>query len=295
MEVKWIKLWVDMFDNIKIRKLKKLPNAMGDTIEAIWFEILALAGKVNDNGYLFYIQRGQMIPYDTKRLSEDLDRNENQIEIALNYFLDNNMVGMIDNAYMIANWTTYQDNEALQRLKQKEIHTQYMQDYRAKQALISSDNNEQSTQEMPVEVQKKPIDEVSKKPSINTLNEEFNQLWALYPNKKGKENALKKYIVHRLNGSTFEEIKQGIENYNKEIQIKHTERQYIKNASTWFNQKCWEDTYDFTPNVIKSNKPVKPVTDWYEGYMKEVNEKKQEVKTDGRNIDDILKDFEERK
>jgi predicted phage replisome organizer len=298
-EVKWIKLWVDMFDNIKIRKLNKLPNALGDTIKAIWFEILALAGKVNESGYLFYIKRGQQIPYDIKRLSEDLDRDEKQIQVALDYFLDNNMVGMMDDTYMIANWTTYQDNDALQRLKDKEYHKNYMANRRSKEIpLDTTITTPQTPIEMPPTTQNKPTTAFSNKPSINTLNEEFKQLWALYPNKKGKEKSLEKYIKYRLDGVSYEEVLQGIENYNKEIEAKHTPMNYIKMASTWFNQKCWEDTYDYTPITYSNGKKsIKPTTDWTNDYIKDVKEQSEinkSIKSD-KDINEMLKDFEERK
>jgi predicted phage replisome organizer len=298
MEVTWIKLQVNIFDKIEFRKLNKLPNALGDTIKAIFLEILTLAGKINESGYLFYVKRGQLIPYDTKRLAEDLERDEKQIEVAINYFLDNNMIIAMDNAFMVANWKTLQDDDALQRLKDKEYHRQYQALRRSKEALQKSiDTNEQPPLEVPPTTQNKPTTAFSKKPSINTLNEEFKQLWGIYPNKKGKENALKKYIIYRLEGVSFEEIKQGIENYNREIEAKHTPIQYQKNGSTWFNQKCWEDTYDYTPNTSNNGKSVKATPEWYEGYINDVKEKSKEIEqsTSNKDINEILKDFEERK
>ena len=76
---------------------------------------------------------------------------------------------------------------------------------------------------------------------------EFETLWKLYPNKKGKENALKSYIKARNKGVSFETVKQGIINYTKECEVKHRDKQYIKHGSTWFNSQGWEDEYDLTP------------------------------------------------
>ena len=47
-EVKWIKITTDIFDDEKILMVESLPCA--DTIIVIWFKLLALAGKSNNNG-----------------------------------------------------------------------------------------------------------------------------------------------------------------------------------------------------------------------------------------------------
>lgn len=80
--------------------------------------------------------------------------------------------------------------------------------------------------------------------SDEQLENEFDELWKEYPNKKSRDKALKYYKNARRDETTFEEIKQGIENYNKEIKIKKTPKQYIKHGSTWFNNKCWKDEYE---------------------------------------------------
>lgn len=99
----------------------------------------------------------------------------------------------------------------------------------------------------------------TKQSSTNILNtkkiyiDEFEILWKMYPRKQGKPKALNAYIKARKNGTTFEEVKQGIENYCKHIKAKQTETEYIKHGSTWFNNRCWTDEYDYTP---RSGKPA---------------------------------------
>ena len=83
---------------------------------------------------------------------------------------------------------------------------------------------------------------------------EFEELWKLYPRKEGKNVALKKYIQYRKNNeATFDEVKQGILNYKKIIEKNKTSIQYILHGSTFFNQKRWEDE-DLKD---KSSNPVK--------------------------------------
>ena len=79
-------------------------------------------------------------------------------------------------------------------------------------------------------------------PSKRQLEEECEQHWEMYPNKKGKTNALKAYTKARDKYS-FEEIEQGIRNYIFYIKESGLEPKYIKHGSTWFNQQCWNDDY----------------------------------------------------
>lgn len=98
------------------------------------------------------------------------------------------------------------------------------------------------------------IDNNTDNNTINNILVEFETLWKMYPRKVGKEAALKAYTKARTAKKapvTFEQVKQGIENYVRQIEAKHTETQYIKHGSSWFNSRAWDDDYDFTPQ--KSN------------------------------------------
>lgn len=75
---------------------------------------------------------------------------------------------------------------------------------------------------------------------------EFETLWKMYPRKLGKPKALKSYTKARKNGVTFEQVKEGIENYLEQIKAKNTETEFIKHGSTWFGNECWNDEYDTT-------------------------------------------------
>lgn len=80
---------------------------------------------------------------------------------------------------------------------------------------------------------------------------EFEKLWSIYPRKQGKENALKHYIKARKDGTTYEEVEQGIISYIRYLQAEQTEAQYIKMGSTFFSQKAWGDDW-----TIKAKKPT---------------------------------------
>ena len=88
----------------------------------------------------------------------------------------------------------------------------------------------------------------NKKINKKDLENEFNELWELYPRKQGKKKALDKYIQCIKNNITnYEIVKQGIINYNRHIEKNKVPNQYIKQGSTWFNNECWNDQYDIEP------------------------------------------------
>ena len=94
--------------------------------------------------------------------------------------------------------------------------------------------------------------------TINNISVEFETLWKMYPRKVGKEAALRAYTKARSDKkdpTTFEQVKQGIENYIRQIEAKHTDTQYIKHGSSWFNARAWKDDYDFSPAKQFSSSP----------------------------------------
>lgn len=75
------------------------------------------------------------------------------------------------------------------------------------------------------------------------IEKRFNDLWALYPRKQGRADALKAYERAVKAGVTDETIKQGIENYVKHIAETKTELKYVKQGSTFFSKQAWADDY----------------------------------------------------
>lgn len=94
--------------------------------------------------------------------------------------------------------------------------------------------------------------------------EEFENLWNLYPNKKGKTNALNDYIKARKSGVTFDAVLAGIYNYIEYINMEKTPERYIKHGSTWFHQHCWEDDYT-TKRPLTTGDITYDFTDYMEG------------------------------
>ena len=73
------------------------------------------------------------------------------------------------------------------------------------------------------------------------LKNDFEELWKLYPRKRGKEAAYKAYKKAIKEGTTNEEIRQGIMNLLEDIRKNRTEERFIPYGSTFFNGKGWTD------------------------------------------------------
>lgn len=97
-----------------------------------------------------------------------------------------------------------------------------------------------------------PLDENSKENNTlnntynNTINNimcKFEELWKIYPKKRGKTNAFKAYEKAIKSGVKHEDIERGIKAYIQHIQVTNTDPMYIKHGSTYFKQECWNDEY----------------------------------------------------
>ena len=129
MEIKWIKLTTDMFDNRKIKYLRKLPD--GNSIVLIWVMLLTMAGRCNSGGMIFLAEN---IPYTAKMLADELDFEENTVSLALKA-LEN--LGMISSDPLeITNWEEYQNIDGMERIREQT--RQRVASFRAKNKQLPS-------------------------------------------------------------------------------------------------------------------------------------------------------------
>lgn len=96
-----------------------------------------------------------------------------------------------------------------------------------------------------------------KRKSEADLKQDFEELWSIYPRKRGKESAFKSYKKAIKDGATNEEIRQGILNLIEDIRKNKTEEKFIPYGSTFFSRKSWSDEMkvDTPQRTYGSNKP----------------------------------------
>ena len=112
-DIRWIKLTTDMFENRKIKYLRRLPE--GDSIVLIWVMLLTMAGRCNAGGMIFLTEN---IPYDSKMLADELGFEENTVKLAIQSL---ERLGMISstNYLQITNWEEYQNIEGMERVREQ--------------------------------------------------------------------------------------------------------------------------------------------------------------------------------
>lgn len=83
----------------------------------------------------------------------------------------------------------------------------------------------------------------NKKTNTKQIEKEFENLWAAYPRKQGKANALRAYEKARKSGVDYQTVLDGVYCYAAYVKRNKVEDRFIKQGSTWFNQQCWTDEY----------------------------------------------------
>ena len=137
-DVKWIKIVTDIFDDEKMLLIESLPGA--DSLIVIWFKLLCLAGKNNNNGVFLMNDK---IPYTEEMLSTIFRRDINTIRLALKTFEEFGMIEIIDGVITIPNWGKHQTLDSYEKKKERDRLYQEMR--RAKQKEIAEKSSDKSS------------------------------------------------------------------------------------------------------------------------------------------------------
>lgn len=113
-EVKWVKLTTDMFDNRKIKHLRRLPD--GNNIVLIWVMLLTIAGRCNAGGNIFLTEN---IPYDVRMLSDELDFKENTVSAALKALEQLDMIATEGGFIKIVGWGEHQNVDGMDKVREQ--------------------------------------------------------------------------------------------------------------------------------------------------------------------------------
>lgn len=115
MNVQWIKLKLDIFNDEKMKIIQAMPQ--GDTLLVIWLNLLVIAGKCNAEGLLLITDT---LEYTPEMLASVMGRDLMIVNMALSTF---ERLGMIDytdeGAICISNFAKHQNIEGLEKIKEK--------------------------------------------------------------------------------------------------------------------------------------------------------------------------------
>lgn len=259
-DVKWIKIVTDIFDDEKMLLIESLPSA--DSIIVIWFKLLCLAGKTNNNGVFLM---NDTLAYTDEMLGTIFRRDVNTIRLALDTFERFGMIEVIQGVITIPNWGKHQTLDKIE--KKTEYMRKYMQDYRKKQALqIECKTNSKSNCKANVNSLDKDIDkeldiekEEEKELEKNNLEskdsmsseDDYSAVMSIWNALDGCGNI--KPIVN-IKGKRRDCVRARLKEYGIEGFEKAIEMIKISEFLQGNNNKSWTVTFDW---FIKPNNFVK--------------------------------------
>lgn len=208
-DIKWIKLTTDMFDNRKIKHLRRLPE--GNNIVLIWVMLLTMAGRCNSGGMIFLTEN---IPYTPKMLADELDFEENTVILALNALEQLSMVVTNNGFFAIAGWEEHQNVEGMDRIREQT--RKRVARHRENQKLLSSNvtPNVTVTQGNASDIDKEEDKELDKDKRIDCqqIVDLYHSICTSYPKIRSLSDARKKAIKARLKSFSLEDFKSVFEN-----------------------------------------------------------------------------------
>ena len=164
-DVKWIKITTDIFDDEKILLIESMPSA--DSIITIWFKLLALAGKQNNNGVFMMSNK---LPYTDEMLATIFRRDLNTVRLALTTFERFGMIEVIDDVITIPNWNKHQTLDAYERKKERDRI--YQQERRCRQQEPITEKSSDKSSDVVVSEEDKEED-IDKEKKENTKRKSF--------------------------------------------------------------------------------------------------------------------------
>lgn len=111
-DVKWIKLFTNLPNNKKIKRIRKMPA--GNEIVLIWIMLLLQAGESNKKGAVFLTDS---IPFTPEDLAIEFDFTVDIINIAIIALQKYEMIQIFDDVIFIKNWDEYQNVTGLDKIK----------------------------------------------------------------------------------------------------------------------------------------------------------------------------------
>ncbi len=130
-DIKWIKITTDIFNDEKMLMIENMPDA--DSVIVIWFKLLCLAGRDNNNGILVMNNR---LPYTEEMLASIFRRPLNTVRLALAEFEKYGMIEIYDGIMTIPNWEKHQNIDGMDKIREQNRVRKQRQREKQRQELL---------------------------------------------------------------------------------------------------------------------------------------------------------------
>ena len=116
----WIKMMVDMFEGMSFKRIRRARiggEKFRDKLTAVWFEIMALAGRCNNDGAL--VDQSGIVLSTLDDIATQIDREEEEVELCMTFYLNEGMITHTEGVYSITNWAEYQNVDGLAKIREQ--------------------------------------------------------------------------------------------------------------------------------------------------------------------------------
>ena len=246
----WIKLTDHFLTSDTVDFLLSQKNGAN---YVVLYQMLCLK-SVNSNGLLAR-QIGEIIvPYDVEKIQRDCKHFDiDTVRVALELY---KKLGLVyeqqDGILQITDFDRLVGSQTISAEK-KQIQIANRQS--GKQGGTKVENfppdieiKRLRDKEIDIDIEEKNIIKKEK----SKIEQEFEEVWKIYPRKEDKKKAFMAYKTARKKAS-FDEIKKGVETYSNYIKASNTDKCYIKLGATYFNGECWANTYEQRTKQGKAN------------------------------------------
>lgn len=283
-EVKWIRITSDIFDNLKIKHIKAVPE-LGHALVCVWFEILCMAGTCNSCGML---TMNNNLPITEELIAEAFNEDIKLVQMALRMFQEMGMIEISENnCIQISNWYEYQSEEGLETIRkyQRENKAKYRKKQEQKQIELkeekcprtmsydkSVDKSEDSSLSISISYSYSYSKSKSNIFNLNSLLEDSNYI---------NNSNYKEYILHISNNERLLETLRRWLSYKDERKDKYAESSILSLIKKFVTERDNNDE-EFVAEVVENS-----ILNNYKGLFWD---KKKKSFTGQRNLLDELKD-----
>jgi len=248
-EVKWIKITTDMFDDEKIAIISSMPEA--NAMLVIWIRLLALAGKTNDGGSIYF---DEGIPYTDDMLATIFRQPLNIVRLALATFEKFRMIERHEDQIYICNWEKHQNVEGMDKLREQ--WRLASSNYRQNKLLgnchkTSYDGH--STDKNKIRLEEENTNTFSASPSDKKQPDQleaFNLLLSEYPIKIGESKARQMFFQWQITTEMLVRMHTAITNYKAHLASNDWKK--AMNFNTWL--ECWTDWENYIEELTPEQK-----------------------------------------
>lgn len=239
----WLQLKEEFFRQKEIKLLRKIAG--GDTYTVIYLKMMLMSLK--DEGKILFEGVGNTF---AEEVALEIDEDIENVEITIQYLLSKGLMQVSEYEGFMSDVPSLigSETDSARRVrKHRELKEKRNQTLQGNEGALQSNNGvTKSNTEIDIELEiEQEIDKEQDTSTSSSDKDYFSEWWDLYPNKKGKEAAQKKFEkLLEEDKAKFEDLINGVEKYKLEVDQKNTPKQYIKHPTTWLNQGCWLDDYD---------------------------------------------------